>query len=89
MQAGRGAEGCRGGWREKGRESQVDSALSMEPDMGPDVMTPRLWPEPKPGFRHLTNWATQAPLKIKHFKYDFWIKESKKIYVFIVNGLDV
>ena len=41
MSAGGGAEG------EGERESQADSPLSMEPDMGLDLTTLKSWPEPK------------------------------------------
>ena len=43
----------RGGRRRGGeRESQVDSALSPEPNMGLDLMTLRSWPELKPRLSH-------------------------------------
>ena len=44
------------------RESQADSALSLESDAGLDTTTLRSWPEPKPRVRHLTDGATQVPL---------------------------
>lgn len=37
------------------RESQVDSALSVEHDMGLDLMTLRSWPELKSRVECLTN----------------------------------
>ena len=46
------------------REFQAYSMLSVEPSMGLSHMTPRSWPEPKSRIRCLTDWATQAPLKI-------------------------
>ena len=46
---------------EGGRETQADSALSTEPDVGLDLMTPRSLPEPKPRVGRLTNCATQVP----------------------------
>lgn len=59
---GRGRAGRRG----RGTESQADSMLSAEPDVGldagPDLMTLRL-AEPKPRVGGVTNWATQAPRK--------------------------
>ena len=46
------------------RESQADSALSMEPDSGLHLMTLRSGPEPKPKAGCLTDCATQAPQQI-------------------------
>jgi len=37
------------------RESQTDALLSMEPNVGLDLMTLRSWPELKSKVRHLTN----------------------------------
>lgn len=44
------------------RESQADSPLSMEPDMGVDLGTLRSQPEPKPKVGHPTNLATQQTI---------------------------
>jgi len=38
------------------RESQADSALSMEPDTGPHPTTLRSWPEPK--LSQTLNWMS-------------------------------
>ena len=45
---------------EEERESQADSTLSVEPDMGLQHVTLRSWPQLKSRARCLTNWATQA-----------------------------
>ena len=42
------------------RESQANSVLSTEPEVGPDLRNLRSWPEPKSRVRHL-DWATQVP----------------------------
>ena len=47
---------------ERERKSQADSLLSLEPDVGLHLRTLRSQPEPKPRGRHLTDYATQAPL---------------------------
>ena len=52
----------RGRGRERGRESQANSMLSMEPKMGLNLMTLRSWLKQKPRVGCLTNWAPQAPL---------------------------
>ena len=54
--------------RERKKESEPDSMLIMEPNMGLYPTTVRSWPEPKPGVGEFTNWATQAPLFSKNFK---------------------
>lgn len=43
-------------------ESEADSALCMEPDMGLDLTTLRLQPELKPRVSCLTGCVTQVPL---------------------------
>lgn len=50
------------GQRERERELQVDSTLSMEPD-GDSVNPTTLWslPEPKPRVGHPTDCATLVP----------------------------
>ena len=45
--------------RHRQREKQ---APSRESNVGLDPGSPASGPELKPGVRHLTNWATQAPL---------------------------
>ena len=50
--------------RGRGRESQADSVLSVEPNTGLSLTPPRLWSEPKSKVKHSTHWATQAPLQI-------------------------
>ena len=47
--------------RGRGRETSVDSALSVEPNVGLDLMTPRSQCELKPRVRHSTNCAMQVP----------------------------
>ena len=47
--SGEGAE------REGERESQAGSTLSVESNVGFDLTTMRLWPEPKSRVGHLTN----------------------------------
>ena len=49
------------GQREKERESQADSTLSMEPDVGLDLTTLRSGPEPRTSSGLLTSCATQVP----------------------------
>ena len=44
-----------------GRESQVDSLLSVELNTGLDLMTLRSLPEPKSRVRCSIDWATQVP----------------------------
>ena len=46
-----------GGWAEGERESQADSALSRDPDVGLGPTTLRSRPELKPRVRHVTDWA--------------------------------
>ena len=55
-------EGECGGGAEGERESQADSTLSTEPDMGLGLTTLRSWPGWKPRVGSSTNWATQVPL---------------------------
>ena len=42
------------------RESPTHSALSMEPDEGMDLTTPKSVPEPKSGVTRLTDCTTQV-----------------------------
>ena len=46
---------------ERKKESQTDYVLSMEPDVGLDLMTLRSGTEVKSRVRCLTSWATQVP----------------------------
>ena len=52
--------GTKVGGRE--RESQADSSLSVQPDLGLNPMTLGSWPVPKSRVGCLTNWAIQCPL---------------------------
>ena len=67
---GRGRE--RGRHRTKGKLSRL-WAVNIEPDMGlkPTNREIKTWAE----VRHLTNWATQAPLiyVFSHLKYNYFI----------------
>ena len=54
--------------RVRGRESQADSTLSMEPNAGLDI-TLKSGPEPKPRVRGLTDYATQVPLIEQFLKF--------------------
>ena len=60
----------RGGAEGEGkRESQADLMLSMVPNLGLDLMTLRSWPRLKSRVGHLTDWATQEPLKINSSRH--------------------
>ena len=48
----------------KGKESQSNTPLSTEPDVGLNLMIRRSWPEPKSRIRRSTDWTTQVPLKL-------------------------
>ena len=53
-----------GGWeeqRERERESQANSEMSIEPDLGLGITNLRSWPELKPRVGCLTDWATKEP----------------------------
>ena len=45
----------------RGKESQVDSKLSMQPDAGLDLTILKSGPKPKTRVGHLTDCATQVP----------------------------
>ena len=47
--------------RERGRESQVESPMSAEPNVGLNLRALRSWPDRKPRVGQLTDWATLAP----------------------------
>lgn len=55
--------------RKKQRDSQAESELSSEPDVGLDPMMLRLRPEPKPSVWRLTDLATQTPLFVIFFSF--------------------
>ena len=59
------------GQRERERESQADSILSGEPDMGLDLMTLRSWSGLKLGVRHL-NWLCHQGTHLYHFWICFY-----------------
>ena len=54
---------CTRGGRRRG-SPQADSTLSLEPNVGLDLMTLRPWPEPKPRVGHLTDWAPRCPTSL-------------------------
>ena len=51
--------------RGRGKESQADSTLSMEPDTGLDPRTLRSRPVLKPRVWHLTYCTTQVPPQLE------------------------
>ena len=60
--------GGRGAEREGERDYQAGSALSAQsPTWGLNPWTMRSWPELKPRVGYLTDWATQAPLKLGYW----------------------
>ena len=61
----------------KGRGKQADSPLSMGSHAKLDPRTLRSWPELKSRVRHLTDWATQEPLKWLILKCKFYHNKSK------------
>ena len=76
MQAEGGAEG------EGERESQADSVLSMEPNVGLNFMTLRPWPKLKPKSRML-NWLSHPGAPIIPFKSQHNIIKPSGAYVCI------
>ena len=67
-------EGASGGRaeREGERESQASLAPpAQSPTQDSNSWTVRSWPEPKSRVGRLTDWATQAPLQDKTFKWFF------------------
>ena len=79
-----------GGGAERGRENpQADSTLSSELNTELDPRTLRSWPKPKWRDRHLTDWATQAPLECFFLKPVFfsvlrqWIVNSMYLIKYI------
>ena len=60
---------AREGLRERKKESQAGSTLSAQsPTQGSISRSVRSWPELQSRVRSLTDWATQAPLKISLFR---------------------
>lgn len=57
------------GQREKERESQANSMLSMEPGARLDLRNPRSVSEPKPRIRCLSDCTTQAPQQYACFEF--------------------
>lgn len=54
--------GSRGRAGERERESQIDSVLKAEPNMGP--ISQAWYHDKNHGQNHLTDWATQASLDV-------------------------
>jgi len=75
---GWGGVGRSGG---RGRESQEDSVLSLEPDAGLDLGTLRSQHKPKPRVGRLTAPSRGHDTKLSISKYA--IREPAKFYVFI------
>ena len=70
------------GQRERVRESQARSALSVQSWMpGSNSWTSRSWPEPRSRVRHLTHYATQGPNDLSNLFVPFhWFLSTNSLY---------
>lgn len=68
--------GRRGRGRREERESRAESLLSVKPSVGLGLMTMKSWHELKSRIRHLTDWATQAPLKLIFYNITHYLPAS-------------
>ena len=72
------------GQRKRERAPQADSALSTEPHVGFHLKILRSWSQPKPRVGCLTDYATQAHLKVKILLMHLSLPNYTYIYLYIL-----